>query len=254
MHVSFRVLPNTATMVLLRFAPVAFALMTILVVPSYAPASETDLDLSLGPLVGTHAEAGTRDAVAPVPIPILAVSHRESMFEVFAEGLPFSPPIDSSSATESVATNLTFENVLLRAYVLHDRLSFGAGETVYNQVSRYQPGGEIDASRVVGGRYVIAAQPLANRGFRIALDLVPVLHGTIRRLGLPAFDERFATAPETGTQSKPQLSQANHARRMGVWRSLHQFCRSLQRLRRTGRPKYGFRPYVSFGVHPGHAP
>jgi hypothetical protein len=136
---SIRAFVKAGRVLALYIAAFAFALATLFVAPSCARAGETVVDVSIGPLVGTHAEAGTRDTVAPVPIPIVAVSQRESMFEIFAEGLPISPPIDSSSTTQSVATNLSFENVLLCAYVQHDRLSFGAGETIYNQVSRYQP-------------------------------------------------------------------------------------------------------------------
>jgi hypothetical protein len=135
-----------------------------------ASAGETNVDLRVGPLVGTHAESGVLDTVAPVPIPFIALAHRESFVELFAEGLPISPAIDSTSARESLATRLTFENVVLRVYVAHDRLSLGAGETIYNQTTRYAPTNQIDSSRVAGGRYELAFLPFANRGFRASFD------------------------------------------------------------------------------------
>jgi hypothetical protein len=226
----------------------AFALTTTI-----ARAGETAVDLTVGPLIGTHAEDGSRDSVASEPVPIFALSHRESFAELFVEGLPVAPSIASASTNQSISTKLTFENLLLRGYAFHDRLSLGIGETIYNQSSTYEPGGAIDASRVVGGRFEIAGRPLANRSIRLAFDLVPVLHGLV----LPSFPnepfERFDPEVERGTQTEFDIGYRRN-------RGSAQFAYGVRYINyvsiftRTGElsdRNAGVLPYVTYGVRFG---
>jgi len=218
-----------------------------------ARAGETAFDLSVGPLIGTHAEDGSHDSVASEPVPILALSHRESFAELFVEGLPVSPSIASTSTDQSISTHLTFENVLLRGYAFHDRLSLGVGETIYNQSSTYEPGGGIDASRVVGGRFEIAGRPLANHHLRVAFDLVPVLHGLV----LPSYPSRpgarYEPAVERGTQTEfdigYRLNRGTAQFAYGV-----RYINYVSYFTRTGElsdRNAGVLPYVTYGVRFG---
>jgi hypothetical protein len=220
-----------------------------------ARAGQTTVDLTVGPLIGTHAEDGSRDSVASEPVPILQLSHRESFAELFVEGLPVAPSIASTATGQSISTQLTFENILLRGYAFHDRLSLGVGETIYNQSSTYQPGGAIDASRVVGGRFEIAGQPLANRNLRVAFDLVPVLHGLV----FPSFPnepfERFDPAVERGTQTEfdigYRLNRGTAQFAYGV-----RYINYVSFFTRTGElsdRNAGVLPYVSYGVRFGRS-
>jgi hypothetical protein len=218
-----------------------------------ARAGQTTVDLTVGPLIGTHAEDGSRDSVASEPVPIFQFSHRESFAELFAEGLPVAPSIASTATDQSISTHLTFENLLLREYAFHDRLSLGVGETIYNQRSTYEPGGAIDASRVVGGRFEIAGRPLTNRNVRIAFDLVPVLHGLV----LPSFPnrpgERFDPDVERGSQTEFDIGYRLN-------RGIAQFAYGVRYINyvsfftRTGElsdRNAGVLPYVTYGVRFG---
>jgi hypothetical protein len=196
---------------------------------------------------------GSTDTVAPVPIPIVAIAHRERIFELFAEGLPFSPPITSSSAAESLSTNLAFENVVLRAYAWHDRLSFGSGETIYNQQSTFQPGDFVNASRVVGGRYELAAFPLRNRGFRLSVDLDPALHGIVSSTFPRDPYVHLRPAPERGSQTEFNLSyRKRNARTFFEYgaRYINYVAHFVQTGTLADR-NTGFRPYASFGIFAG---
>jgi hypothetical protein len=235
-----------------RFAlalPLVFALTA-----TGARAGETAVDLTVGPLIGTHAEDGSRDSIASEPVPILALSHSESFAELFVEGLPVAPSIASTSTDQSISTQLTFENLLLRGYAFNDRLSLGVGETIYNQRSTYEPGGAIDASRVVGGRFEIAGRPLANRNLRIAFDLVPVLHGLV----LPSYPSRpgsrFEPEVERGTQTEfdigYRLNRGTAQFAYGV-----RYINYVSFFTRTGElsdRNAGVLPYVTYGVRFGH--
>jgi hypothetical protein len=226
----------------------AFALTT-----TVARARETAIDLTVGPLIGTHAEDGSRDSIASEPVPILALSHRESFAELFVEGLPVAPSIASTSTNQSISTRLTFENVLLRGYAFHDRLSLGIGETIYNQSSTYEPGGAIDASRVVGGRFEIAGRPLANRNLRIAFDLVPVLHGLVLPFEPNVPGVHFVPEAERGTQTEfdigYRLNRGSAQFAYGV-----RYINYVSFFTRTGElsdRNAGVLPYVTYGVRFG---
>lgn len=228
---------------------------TIAAATTSARAAETAIDLSVGPLIGTHAEDGSRDSVASEPIPILALSHRESFAEFFIEGLPVAPSIASTSANQSISTQLTFENVLVRAYAFHDRFSAGVGETIYNQRSTYEPGGGIDASRVVGGRFEIAGRPLANQHLRIAFDLVPVLHGLVLPSYPSAPDRRFAPQVERGTQTEFDIGyRRNHGNAQFAYGV--RYINYVSHFTRTGElsdRNAGVLPYVTYGVRFGRS-
>jgi hypothetical protein len=228
--------------------PLAFALTATI-----ARAGETAVDLTIGPLIGTHAEDGSRDSVASEPVPILALSHRESFAELFVEGLPVAPSIASASTNQSISTHLAFENLLVRGYAFHDRLSLGVGETIYNQSSTYEPGGGIDASRVVGGRFEIAGRPLANRHVRVAFDLVPALHGLV----LPSFpnetSDRFEPEVERGTQTEFDIG---YRRDRGTAHFAYgvRYINYVSIFTRTGElsdRNAGVLPYVTYGVRFG---
>ena len=182
-----------------RFYGAAILVLSIwLALSRPCAAGQTAIDLSAGPLLGTHAEIGAVDTIAPVPIPILSLSHRESIVELYIEGLPVSPPISSASGVENLTTHLTFANGVIRAYLFGDRISLGAGETIYNQDSTYSPFRVVDTSRVVGGRYELAIHPLPRPELRVAFDVDPVLTGNVTGI----YRGRFTTrpAPERGSQ------------------------------------------------------
>jgi hypothetical protein len=233
----------------LAFAlPLAFALTA-----TVARAGGTAVDLTIGPLIGTHAEDGSRDSVASEPVPILSLSHRESFAELFVEGLPVAPSIASTSTNQSISTHLTFENLLVRGYAFHDRLSLGVGETIYNQSSTYEPGGGIDASRVVGGRFEIAGRPLANRHVRVAFDLVPTLHGLVLPFEPNAPGEHFVPEVERGTQTEFDIG---YRRDRGTAQFAYgvRYINYVSIFTRTGElsdRNAGVLPYVTYGVRVG---
>lgn len=84
-----------------------FCLLIVLyAVPTWA---ETDVGLTLGPLIGSHDEGNGGKQVAPVPIPILELRQRSGSFEIFLESLPIAPPITQSNGTpDQSSTSLTF--------------------------------------------------------------------------------------------------------------------------------------------------
>lgn len=247
------VLRNLPRVFAAHLAAILFAVALTLGTSARARASETTVDLSVGPLIGTHAEAGARDAVGLVPIPIIALAHRESIFEVFVEGLPLSPAITSSSAAQSVSTHLTFENAMFRLYLLGDRLAVGAGEAIYNQESRFDPGSVINASRVVGGRYEVAIFPLIDGRLRIAVDLVPVLRGTLRAR-LDQFPSvQFTPADERGSQAEVNLSYRTRGALTQTEYGVR-YINYVSHFTQSGQfadRNTGFRPYASFGIHFG---
>jgi hypothetical protein len=160
-----------------------------------APAlAETEVGISLAPLIGSHDEGKGPSRVAPIPIPILEIRQRTGIFEIFVEGLPFSPSIAQSNGTQQLSTSLTFVDGVLRVYA--DRFYAGVGEMIYNQSTSYLPSGEVDSSRVVGTRYEIGALVGKDRRFRAKFDYMPRLIGEVQgRLGALRLN-----LPETGTQ------------------------------------------------------
>jgi hypothetical protein len=173
--------------------------------PVAACADDASLGVSLAPLVGSHEETGIKDSVPPIPIPILQARGRLTNVELFVESFPFSPNIvEGGGRTEQLSTNLAFFDAVLRGYALHDRLSVGVGELIYNQSTTYTPPGTVDASRVVGGRYELGVGLLRSaHALRLIVDLMPSLTGVIHATSPNGF--RGVGQPEAGSQVEVQL-------------------------------------------------
>jgi len=169
-----------------------------------AAADDASLGLSLAPLIGTHSEPTFRETVPAIPIPIVQARARVSGAELFVESFPASPAIvEGVGRQPRLSTNLTFLDGVVRGYALGDRLSAGIGGLVYNQATSYEPGGQVDASRVAGARYELGAGLLPNPSvLRLQVDLMPSLRGTIRTT-LP-FIAHVPDRPETGSQVEVQ--------------------------------------------------
>jgi hypothetical protein len=167
--------------------------------PLAGPADQTEVGISVGPLIGVHEEPGELSHIPPVPIPILQASQRFGAFKVTLEGFPVAPQIVETNSTQTLTTNLAFFDGVATVDVLKGRMAFGAGELIYNQATLYQPPGFYVSSRVVGGRYEVSGLPLRDRRFRIALDFMPVLVADVayRTKTNPT---PYATTPERGSQ------------------------------------------------------
>lgn len=180
-------------------------LIVALVVPTGACADDASVGVSLAPLFGTHEETGLKESVPPIPVPILQARGRLSNVELFVESFPFSPQIvEGGGGSEQLSTNLAFFDAVIRGYALHDRVSAGLGELIYNQSTTYTPPGTVDASRVVGGRYELGVGLLRDaRKLRLFVDLMPSLTGAIHATFPNGF--RPPDQPEVGSQVEVQL-------------------------------------------------
>jgi hypothetical protein len=191
-------------------ALVALAILSLAAcIPIRAAADETRIDvgLTLNPIIGTHQSFNDFVHVPPVPLPLVEVHVRNGPLEFEAFGLPalvsayHNDPVQGQTYTRLSIFDGTF-----RYYVLGRRVSFGLGETLYNQSTHYAdaveiPGtGETQYSRVAGVHYELGYHlPWRRGGLDITMSLTPALHGT----QFTAFDVttfRPRINPEKGAQ------------------------------------------------------
>jgi hypothetical protein len=172
-----------------------------------APVSaETDVGVGLSPLVGTHDEGGGPQWVPPVPIPIAEIRQRIGHAEVFFETLPIAVPIAHGAGSGiSSTTDLAFFDAAFRLYDPGNHIYLGLGEIVYNQKTAYSIG-QVNSSRVSGGRYELGALLMKKRQLRVELDYMPHISGTVeQKLSLTPGSVLDLSAPETGGQLEGNL-------------------------------------------------
>jgi len=191
----------------------ALTILTYLVaiVMFSSPASaETDIGIGLSPLVGTHDEGGGPQWVPPVPIPVVEVRHRTGPMEVFFETLPIALPIAHGAGNGlSSTTNLAFFDGAIRVYISGDRAYVGLGELVYNQRTAYSTG-QVNSSRVAGGRYEIGTLLLPGRRLRVEFDYAPHMSGSVaQNYPLPGGAVGRISVPESGGQVEANLQYTN---------------------------------------------
>ncbi len=163
-----------------------------------ATAGETEVGLSLGPLVGVHDEPGAVSHVPPIPLPIVDASYRSGPAGIAVEGFPFALPIQETNAVQQLDTHLAFFDAMARGYVAN-LAWFGIGELAYNQRTLYAPEGYIDASRVAGVRFEMGADALGDRSLHASVAVAPNLNGTLTQIGPGG---RQIGASERGSQTE----------------------------------------------------
>lgn len=197
--------PSAPTPALLALAILALATS----IPAGAVADQTVIDagLTLNPLIGTHQSFNDLVRVPPVPLPLLEARARNGPFEFEAFGLPalasahYNDPIQGHTSTSLSIFDGTF-----RYYALRRRVSFGIGETIYNQSTHYADAveiagtGETQYSRVAGLHYELGYHlPVLHGGIDTTVSLVPNMRGT----QFTAFDVNtnpVRVNPESGAQ------------------------------------------------------
>lgn len=191
-------------------ALIALAILALAVcVPAKAVADKTEIDagLTLNPLIGTHQSFNDLVHVPPVPLPLLEARVRNGPFELEAFGLPalasatYDDPIQGHTSTKLSIFDGTF-----RYYALNRRVSFGIGETLYNQSTHYANAveiagtGETQYSRVGGVHYELGYHmPWRGGHLDTTVSLAPIVRGT----QFTAFDVNtfpVRVNPESGPQ------------------------------------------------------
>jgi hypothetical protein len=191
----------------------------VLVLPIAARGDETEVGISVGPLIGVHEEPGELSHIPPVPIPILEVAQRFGAFKITLEGFPVAPQIVENNGRQTLSTQLAFFDGVATVDVLYGRLAFGGGELIYNQATLYSPPGFYVSSRVVGGRYEVSGLPLPNRRLRITLDFMPVLGAGVA-YRTQSQQVPYASTPEQGSQFEARatydIPQGRNVLRFGL--------------------------------------
>lgn len=180
--------------------------MVIVAVCSAPASAATTVGVGLSPLIGAHDEGDGPQWVPPVPIPIAEIRQRTGGVEVFFETLPVAVPIAHGAGSGiSSTTNLAFFDGAFRVYVPGNRVYLGLGEIVYNQKTAYSTG-QVNSSRVAGGRYELGALLMRDRRLRVELDFMPHISGTVEQKLSPAPGAFLdLSVPESGSQFEGKL-------------------------------------------------
>lgn len=128
--------------------------LTVGVIPA-ALADQTTVGISVNATTGHHIESTGVSAVPIVPLPILDIDYRHHRLHLHGEAVPPIGPV-------SLPTNfgmgqdprLSYLNAEALYSLVGGRYEFGIGETIVNQRTVYPPSPLIQASRVVGARYI----------------------------------------------------------------------------------------------------
>jgi hypothetical protein len=189
-----------------------FCVLLALMLPAVASAGETTIGIALTGTHGTHRESGGVAQAPLIPAPVLAISHRVHRFELTAEGLPPLGPIGvANNGLGMRDISLTYADATLRYWNASGTLAFGAGQTLYNQRTRfvafqdaYEQLNDVNRSRISGMRYeVVGRVPLGRGDFMEAQFAVnPRLHGrytVMRQRVIKATGQSFGfTSPPQG--------------------------------------------------------
>uniref|UniRef100_E6Q289 Uncharacterized protein n=1 Tax=mine drainage metagenome TaxID=410659 RepID=E6Q289_9ZZZZ len=103
-----------------------------------ASAGVTRVSVGATAIIGTHREFQPVKVTGAAVVPAFRVSHRDGRFTLFGEGVSTLGPIAVSGVSNSLqSVDLSYLNFVLR-YHLSRSMTFGVGETIYNQLSTYQ--------------------------------------------------------------------------------------------------------------------
>ncbi len=103
-----------------------------------ARAGVTRVGIGAAAMIGTHREFLGIKATGIVIEPALRISHRIGRFTLVGEGVSTLGPIDASGTNSPLQSiELSYVNFVLRYHLSHS-MTFGVGESIYNQLSTYQ--------------------------------------------------------------------------------------------------------------------
>ncbi|MGC8484089.1 MAG: hypothetical protein ACP5O6_00425 [Candidatus Baltobacteraceae bacterium] len=172
-------------------AAAAFICLLCLSLLSTGTARASTTRVSVGAVIvtGTHRERGGVATTGVAPVPALWVSHRIGRFALYGEAVSSLGPAPVTGGwTHLQSVSLSYLNFVLRYHLSH-AMTFGVGETLYNQQSTYYSGfgtispppnfvylvsfTDTERSRVVGARFELRdALHRSTRGRLTALFAV----------------------------------------------------------------------------------
>ncbi|MBV9271539.1 MAG: hypothetical protein JO165_10610 [Candidatus Eremiobacteraeota bacterium] len=158
----------------------------IFALPATARADGVSAGITITATHGTHEEANQTVITAPlIPAPILNAGLKHNHVELSAEGLPPIGPIHVENDGQGLrGVRLGYADTSLRFWDSQEKVAFGIGESLYVQRSMYfiTPfRTEVDASRVVGGRYEIVGIERLGQTIRFVSSVAvnPRLHAVL---------------------------------------------------------------------------
>lgn len=220
--------------------------------PEAARAGDTTVGVTLNGTTGHHVEANGTQIVPFVPVPIFKIEHKRKNLAVRAEILPPIGPIalgQNGGFGAAWAPRVSFLSADALYTLPNGRLTLGVGETIVNQRIFFGDTGLVQASRVVGARYLLRsllyATPFANLQADLAVN--PSMHG-VQYTMLPA---REIADGEVGSMVDGSMRWSVPARRYTFAYGLR-YINYTARYSMTGRladHNHLLMPFIGVDVH-----
>ncbi|MDP9025082.1 MAG: hypothetical protein M3N13_06905 [Candidatus Eremiobacteraeota bacterium] len=145
-------------------------------------ADQTTAGVSVNATTGHHIESYGAQVVPFVPLPMFEIDHVHRRLHLRLEAVPPIGPVSLGGGSPfgyGSDPRLTYVDGEARYTFAGARYEVGIGETILNQRTFYPPSPGVQASRVVGARYVanalVYAMPTEQLVAALAID--PSLHG-----------------------------------------------------------------------------
>ncbi len=195
-----------------------------------AAAATTRVEVRALVVSGTHTESGSSSTVALQPAPEIRITTSEKRWAIFAEAASSLGPTPVTSTNVfnegPTSVDLSYLNGAIR-YRINPIITFGIGETIYNQDSIYpstSPFGEryAQASRVVGVRYELRSEIYSTVHSHWHADLAVNPHLSANLVQYEPTNDAdgdegiLLSAPESGAQVDASISNRVDNRRYAL--------------------------------------
>ncbi|MDQ2681229.1 MAG: hypothetical protein M3Y21_09475 [Candidatus Eremiobacteraeota bacterium] len=147
-----------------------------------ATADTTSVGITINGTSGAHIESQQSETIPFVPLPMLEIEHRHKRLRLRAEIVPPVGPLPLAQSSNGFELGQQPQVSYLTGEAtysfMHGRFEFGIGETVINQRTFYPPSPVVQASRVVGARYLVRSRLYSSGHSRLEASLAvsPSMH------------------------------------------------------------------------------